>query len=414
MTLSFKKHAVYGGYAKHASHPDDSFERLIKEIPSSIDGDMRSTHQRDCDRIVHSTAFRRLKYKTQVFVEYEGDCYRTRLTHTLEVTRIARSLARALNLNEDLAEAVAFAHDLGHPPFGHAGEQVLNELMAEHGGFDHNVQALKIVTVLEKKYAAFDGLNLSWETIEGLIKHNGPLHNAPLQNNPLQSKSDGTENTISPLIKKIHENWDMRLLLYASAESQVAAIADDLAYNHHDLDDGIRADFFTIQELSSIPLVEACIRDITALYPSAPQDRFKHEVLRMILARMIADVSQETHRRLDIIKPECANDIRNASMPVVNFSEEMLDNVKQIQCFLSKRMYNHRSVKCIESKAKRVLRNLFRLWEQEPELLPQTWHEAVLSEEQRKAEIIADYIAGMTDRYALGEHSRMFDSSFTT
>ncbi len=387
--------------APYASIPSESRGRLCKEpeVPS------RSCFQRDRDRVIHSSSFRRLKHKTQVFVYHEGDHFRTRLTHSLEVAQIARSVCRSLHLNEDLGEALALAHDLGHPPFGHIGEQVLNECMAEHDGFDHNAQSLRLLTKLEHRYAQFDGLNLTWEALEGLAKHNGPLVDAPIDHkNPPKDLPFG--------FREFLPEFDLELHTYASAEAQVASIADDIAYSSHDLDDGLRAGLIEFDELKNIPIVAQIIDEVMLTYPSAPRDILIHELVRRIISRMVGDLMVESTRRIKELNPSSADDIRNADAPVIGFGRNMSAAVTGLKAFLFEKMYRHYLVNRMASKAKRVVKDLFDLYISEPECLPTEWSERAgepMSSET--ARVVADFIGGMTDRFAFREHAKLFDLS---
>jgi dGTPase len=358
---------------------------------------MRSPFQRDRDRIIHSTAFRRLKHKTQVFVYHEGDHYRTRLTHSLEVAQIARTIARALGLDEDLAEALALAHDLGHTPFGHAGEEALDAEMAPYGGFAHNDQTLRILTRLEHGYAEFDGLNLTWETLEGTVKHNGPLIGA-------------SEAPVPPSIAEYDRRHPLGLDTYAGPEAQVAALADDIAYNNHDLDDGLRADLFTCADLGQVPLAGPMFQEVADRYPGLEEPRLIHEAIRRMIDRMVRDVIAETGTRLTNAGVRSADDIRALGRPAVAFSETMREHDRALKRFLFERMYRHYRVNRMSSKAKRVVHDLFRLFLAEPECLPSEWRALVEDREAERARVIADYLAGMTDRFALDEHRRLFDT----
>jgi dGTPase len=378
--------------APYAVPPGHTRGRLVPEAES----EGRGPFQRDRDRIVHSTAFRRLKHKTQVFVVHEGDHYRTRLTHSLEVAQIARSVARRLRLNEDLAEALALAHDLGHPPFGHAGEEALNAAMAAFGGFDHNAQALKVVTQLERRYGAFDGLNLAWETLEGLAKHNGPVTDPPA------------------VVAAFSARFDLDLAGHASAEAQVAALADDIAYSNHDLDDGLRAGLFTLDDLRSLPLVGEAIAEAEAAFPGLAPDRLHHETIRRLINRMVGDLVGETSRRLEAAAPASAEAIRRHGAPVVAFSARGEAANRAIKAFLFARMYRHFRVNRMTLKAKRVVRELFSALLAAPNCLPTEWQEGAGSPgDAATAAQVCDYIAGMTDRFALDEHRRLFDLSAT-
>jgi dGTPase len=367
----------------------------------------RSSFRRDCDRIIHSTAFRRLKHKTQVFVFDEGDHYRTRLTHTLEVAQVARALARALGLDEDLAEALALAHDLGHPPFGHAGERALDECLAAFGGFDHNAQTLRVVTTLERRYPAFDGLNLTWETLEGLAKHNGPFTDR--QGHPLgRYRAHGVPETILDYSRV----QDLQLWSFASAEAQVAAFADDIAYDAHDIDDGLRAELFGLDDIAAVPLPGKIIGEIHAAYPGLDAARVVHEFIRRLIGLLIEDVTAETGRKLEALAPRSADDIRAAATPVVGFSPELGDAEHAIKSFLKPHMYRHSRVMRVMDQAAAVVRELFTRYSADAEALPAEWQEGLAGlDEAARARRIADFIAGMTDRFALAEHARLFDST---
>lgn len=360
---------------------------------------MRTAFQRDRDRIIHSVAFRRMKYKTQVFVYHEGDNYRTRLSHSLEVAQIARSIARVMGLDEDLAETLALAHDLGHTPFGHAGETALDACMTDFGGFDHNAQTLRIVTKLEHRYAEFDGLNLTWETLEGLVKHNGPVIT------PGRSLDDLPRATA-----EYAETQDLELDTYAGPEAQVAALADDIAYNNHDIDDGLRAGLFSIEDLMSVPFVGKVFNEVIDLYPGLDRSRIIHEAVRRLIGAMVEDVIAEMRQRLAQAKPRCAEDIRHANRAMVAFSAEMNEHNAALKAFLFERMYRHYRVNRSMSKAKRIVRDLFGLLHGEPNLLPPEWLLGCDGAGGTKtARRVCDFIAGMTDRFAIEEHRRLFD-----
>lgn len=360
---------------------------------------MRSPHQRDRDRIIHSAAFRRLEYKTQVFVNHEGDHYRTRLTHSLEVSQLARGIARSLKLNEDLAEALALAHDLGHTPFGHAGEEGLNEAMRAFGGFEHNAQTIRILTQLEHRYADFDGLNLTWETLEGVAKHNGPLVGAG-------------KKPIPRALKYYADQHDLELHTYASAEAQVAAIADDIAYNNHDLDDGLRAGFFTLDDLLILPLLGDIIKQVNGEHPMLSPQRQSHEIIRRMINKMVGDVLETTKARIKQNRISSPEHVRQLGQTLVTFSTEMEVVNRSIKSFLFKNMYRHYKVNRMSSKARRVVQDLFSFFIAEPNCLPGVWYaQTDGAGSQRTAELIADFIAGMTDRFALEEHARIFDPS---
>jgi dGTPase len=378
--------------APYAVRPQASRGRLHPEPESPT----RSPWQRDRDRIIHSSAFRKLQYKTQVFVNHEGDFYRTRLTHSIEVAQIARSLARTLRLDEDLAEALALAHDLGHPPFGHAGEEALNAGMKAFGGFDHNAQSLRVVTLLESRYGAFDGLNLTWETLEGLAKHNGPLRRPPAY------------------IADYSERFPLDLATHAGAEAQVAALADDIAYHSHDLDDGLRARLFAPEDLVHLPVVGPALAEARRVSLDMPPPRLRHETIRRVIDAFVTDVVGETGRRLAALEPADADAIRHARQPVVAFSASMAEANRVIKEFLFARMYRHWRVNRMTSKARRLTGELFALLHAQPELLPDDWRaRAGEGGGARAAAVVGDYIAGMTDRYAMDEHRRLTDLSIS-
>lgn len=362
------------------------------------DSPTRSCYQRDRDRILHSAAFRRLKHKTQVFVYHEGDHYRTRLTHSLEVSQIARSLARVLGLNEDLAEMLALAHDLGHPPFGHAGESVLAEKMAAFDGFDHNVQTFRIVTKLEGRYAEFDGLNLTWEAVEGLVKHNGPVAEA------LREKY-----ALVPAPGQNAAFADFRLADYASLEAQVAAISDDIAYNAHDVDDGLTARLFAVDDIQEVPLLQRIVDEVRGQYADLELTRLVHEVLRRLITEMVNDVIDEARRGLARIQPGSSDDVRACGSALAVFSEGMAKDIKILKTFLMNRMYRHYKVNRTTSYAKRIVAELFDQFLIQPQTLPTEWFNKCDAANSRvTARVVCDYIAGMTDRYALQEHKRLF------
>ncbi|MGZ8996255.1 MAG: deoxyguanosinetriphosphate triphosphohydrolase [Rhodospirillales bacterium] len=388
--------------APWACHSGESRGRLHPEAESAS----RSPFQRDRDRIIHSAAFRRLEYKTQVFVNHEGDFFRTRLTHSLEVSQIARSICRTLRLNEDLAEALALAHDLGHPPFGHAGEDALKEMMRPYGGFDHNAQSLRVVTRLEQRYAEFDGLNLTWETLEGIVKHNGPLTGKPGSG----GGDGGEEGRLPEAIAAYAEEHDLELHTFAGAEAQVTALADDIAYNNHDIDDGLRAGLFTINDLDAVPLVGDMFREVGRRYPGLASSRLIHEAVRRLIGLMVDDLATETRRRIDALAPRTAADIRRHPRPVAAFSVEMQGNDRALKDFLFDNMYRHYKLNRMTSKARRLVRDLFRLFVEEPGCLPTDWRRLAGGPgEVKTARVVADYVAGMTDRFAGDEHRRLFD-----
>jgi len=376
--------------------------RLFPEAPSPT----RTEYQRDRDRIIHSTAFRRLAHKTQVFVPHEGDHYRTRLTHTIEVGQIARAIARSLRLDEDLAEALALAHDLGHTPFGHTGEDALEEVMEPFGGFDHNAQALRIVTRLEKRYADHDGLNLAWETLEGLVKHNGPLLQP--DGSPIPRYA---ARGLPIAIVEFDARWPLDLASFASAEAQAAAIADDVAYNAHDIDDGLRAGLFAIEDLRSVDFVGDLVREIDARHPGLEPGRFVHELGRRLITRFVEDAIREGGARLAQAAPQSAADVRAQPRPMVTFSDAMQGADKAIKGFLYPHMYRHPRVMKVRVEAAQVVRRLARAFLEDPGLMPGEWAtaaQAMKADERRRARLVCDYMAGMTDRYALAEHRRLF------
>jgi len=382
--------------AVFATFPGSSRGRFWPEDESPT----RSCYQRDRDRIIHSTAFRRLKHKTQVFVQHEGDYYRTRLTHSLEVSQIARSIARVLGLDEDLAEALALSHDLGHPPFGHAGEAALDSCMKDHGGFDHNAQALALVTRLEHRYLDFDGLNLTWETLEGLVKHNGPLI--------------GRADPGKALPEAIaHYPWDLELASYAGLEAQIASLSDDIAYVNHDIDDGLRAELFDAADLLEVPLAGPIFRALTLAHPGIERGRLIGEAVRRVITRMVADVVEETTRRLARYGPKSAAEVRACGQATAEFSEELRSEVQELKSFLYRRMYRHQRVIEVMQGAQRMLTQLFQALMDNPSLLPNDWSaQCGLPGESRTARAVCDYVAGMTDRFALQEYRRIFHMDF--
>ena len=381
--------------------PDQSRGRRFNEPPSL----RRSAFRRDCDRVIHANAFRRLKHKTQVFVFHEGDHYRTRLTHTLEVAQIARALARQLGLDEDLTETLALAHDLGHPPFGHAGERALDECLRDHGGFDHNAQSLRVVTLLERRYPAFDGLNLTWEALEGIVKHNGPLIDR--NGEPVgRYRERGVPVGISDYVAQ----HDLELWSHASLEAQVAAVADDIAYDAHDIDDGLRAGLFTVDDLGAIPLIADINAVIIARYPVLDEARRGADLVRELISYLIEDVFSETRKRLAVVKPRGVADVRDHDGTIVSFSTEAEKAEAAIKSFLKARMYRHERVMSVMRDAETVVRNLFARYRAESGDLPAEWlaHEGD-EDDASRARRIGDFIAGMTDRYAIIEHQRLFD-----
>ncbi|WP_299827035.1 deoxyguanosinetriphosphate triphosphohydrolase [uncultured Roseobacter sp.] len=374
--------------AVYASDPNHARGRRVREEESTF----RSCFQRDRDRIIHASAFRRLKHKTQVFIEHEGDYYRTRLTHSIEVAQVARTIAGALGLNGELTEAVALAHDLGHTPFGHTGEDALSVLMAPYGGFDHNAQAIRIVTHLERHYADFDGLNLTWETLEGIAKHNGPV--------------------VGPVpwaLKAYNDQHDLELYTYASAEAQVAAIADDVAYNHHDLHDGLRAELFSTDELAALPILNACFEEVDGTYPGLNYYRRRHEALRRFFGMLVEDVIDFAQERLRELEPQSVDDVRGAGRTIIRFSDDVFSDLKVIRSFLFDRMYRAPSVVKMRAQVTQVVEELFPYFMAHPDQLPKQWRKDVqeVSDEIDLARIVSDYISGMTDRFALQEHERL-------
>ncbi len=383
--------------APFACLPEGSRGRLHAERMSSF----RSPFQRDRDRIIHSSAFRRLKHKTQVFVEHEGDYYRTRLTHSIEVAQVARTISGVLGLNTDLAEAIALAHDLGHTPFGHTGEDALGALMEPFGGFDHNAQALRIVSRLEQHYADFDGLNLTWESLEGIAKHNGPVTGPNAD-----KKHDGP---LPYALAEVNAAWDLELHTHASAEAQVAAIADDVAYSHHDLHDGLRSGLFTEDDLMALPVTGPAFAEVDALYPGLEKMRRRHEALRRVFGRMVEDVIAVAKNRLDAAQPKSVDDIRLMGTTVIRFSKPLYQELKVIRSFLFHRMYRAPSVMEVRAKVTLVVQDLFAAYMADPTLLPDGW-QAELRAAQGQVEVarrVADYVAGMTDRFAIQEHARL-------
>lgn len=385
--------------APFACQPEDSRGRRHAEGMSTF----RSPFQRDRDRIIHSSAFRRLKHKTQVFIEHEGDYYRTRLTHSLEVAQVARTISGVLGLNTDLAECIALAHDLGHTPFGHTGEDALSRLMAPYGGFDHNAQALRIVTRLERHYADFDGLNLTWESLEGIAKHNGPL---------IGPHADA-KHAGAPLpyaLVSVNNDWDLELHTHASAEAQVAAIADDVAYSHHDLHDGLRSGLFTEDDLMELPVTAPAFEEVDRLYPGLDRMRRRHEALRRVFGRMVEDVIAVAQNRLTAAQPRSAEEIRLMGTTIIRFSKPLYQELKAVRSFLFHRMYRAPSVVKMRAEVTAMLDDLFPLFLNQPGLLPEEWREdvAAAADETALARVVVDYVAGMTDRFAIQEHHRLF------
>ncbi|MAK61815.1 MAG: deoxyguanosinetriphosphate triphosphohydrolase [Ponticaulis sp.] len=379
----------------YASDPARSQGRFVDEPDSPT----RTPFQRDRDRIIHASAFRRLKMKTQVFVAHEGDHFRTRLTHSLEVAQIARSVARTLGLDEDLAEALALAHDLGHPPFGHAGEDELDLCMEEFGGFDHNAQTLRVVTRLEQRYPTFDGLNLCFETLEGLVKHNGPLLSETKRFSDLPQA-----------FRDFPHLEALELDSYAGPEAQVAALSDDIAYNNHDIDDGLSAGLFSIEDIKDVPLVGRVFTQVQKDYPLLERERVIAEAVRRLIGIWINDLTSESSHRANRLKPKSVEDVRALREPLIAFSDQLADEIKELRRFLMERMYRHYKVNRKRSQAKRILKELFALFLNEPDTLPPPWSEqAQQAPRDGRARLICDYIAGMTDNFAIQEHRRLFN-----
>ena len=382
--------------APYACQPASSRGRYWPEEESAT----RTCYQRDRDRIIHSTGFRRLKHKTQVFVQHEGDYYRTRLTHSLEVAQIARSLSRVLGLDEDLAEALALSHDMGHPPFGHAGEAALNACMAGYGGFDHNAQALALVTRLEHRYAAFDGLNLTWECLEGLVKHNGPL-----------LAGGASKATLPEAIADFP--WDLELSTYAGLEAQIAALSDDIAYVNHDIDDGLRAGLFETEDLFEVALVGPIFRGVTQAHPQLERGRTIGEAVRRLISLMAGDVVAETARGLEALRPQSVGDIRKHEGPLAAFSRALRAEISGLKEFLSLRRYRHQRVMQVMQNAQVALTSLFDAFMADPALLPPDWMaQCRAAGDSMTARVVCDYIAGMTDGFALQEYRRIFHMEF--
>lgn len=374
--------------APYASDPAHARGRLVPEEESVF----RSCYQRDRDRIIHSSAFRRLKHKTQVFVEHEGDYFRTRLTHSIEVAQVARTISGALNLNVELTEAVALAHDLGHTPFGHTGEDALDALMAPYGGFDHNAQAVRIVTTLERHYAEFDGLNLTWDTLEGLAKHNGPV-----------------TGDLPYALADYNARHDLELHTHASAEAQVAALSDDIAYNNHDLHDGLRAGLFTEADVRALPIVGPSYAEVDRRYPGLDAYRRQHEALRRVFGVMVEDVITTSRAILSDAAPKSVEEVRHLGHPVIRFSDALWADLKQIREFLFTRMYRAPTVVEMRERVTGVVEDLFLFYLEKPQFLPEEWREVVAGavDQTALARLVSDYISGMTDRFALEQHARL-------
>jgi dGTPase len=399
--LEFPPETCLAPLAPYATHASRSRGRLHPE-PDSKSG--RSPFQRDRDRIIHSGAFRKLQYKTQVFINHEGDYYRTRLTHSLEVAQITRNICRALNLDEDLGEAVALAHDLGHTCFGHTGEDALAECMKDVGGFFHNDQTVRICTNVEQRYAEFDGLNLSWETLEGIAKHNGPLKGPQAD---MKKHGEGVTETIAALDKV----WPLELDGHAGLEAQVAALGDDIAYLSHDMDDGLRSEIIHISDIADLPLVGEFLREIDSKYPGLNERRRRHELHRRMVGALVEDVLAETRSRLAAIKPRSVEEVRAAGAPFVQFSAEMFKTQKVIRDYLFKNVYKSYRINRVRTKAFRIVKDLYQVFMSHPDTLPESWQQAIPAgaSERVKARVVADYIAGMTDRFAIDEHRRLYD-----
>ena len=357
----------------------------------------RSIYQRDRDRVIHSSAFRRLEHKTQVFVHHEGDHYRSRLTHSLEVSQIARTIARMLVLDEDLSEVIALAHDLGHTPFGHAGEEALNKSMSDYGGFDHNAQTLRIITLLEKKYFSFDGLNLTWETLEGIVKHNGPLE----------------ENNLPFAIQDYLKNgMNLEIETWCGPEAQVAALSDDIAYFSHDFEDGVRANFFTLEEIiDTFSILSDAKKNLNKKINDYSVKRIVNEIRRLIISKMITDLVIKTKENIKIFQPKSSQDVRLLGKPLIEFSDAMTLSMREIRAFLTTKMYKHYEINRMTSKARRIVSDLFKIYSKEADCLPNEWklNYDMAKNSFARNRIITDYIAGMTDRFAINEHKKLYD-----
>ena len=381
--------------AAFAADPARSRGRRWPEAESTT----RSAFERDRDRIIHSSGFRRLKGKTQVFVAHEGDHFRTRLTHSLEVAQIARSVARRLHLDEDLAEACALVHDMGHPPFGHTGEQALDACLKPWGGFDHNAQTLRVVTRLERRYPSFNGLNLSWETLEGTVKHNGPM---------LSVGQSITE--LAPVWQDLNAKFDMDLTTFASAEAQVAGVADDIAYNNHDIDDALNAGIFTQAELcAEVPMAATVFESVARDYPGLELHRARGEAVRRLIGIWVGDLVAESQRRIDLYQPQTVDDVRGLPQSLVGFSDDMMVKAAQLRTFLYARMYRHWKLNRARSQARRIVQELFDVFSVEPDTLPPEWQARNSLDPAKAARLVCDYIAGMTDDFAINEHRKLFN-----
>ncbi|HVY12143.1 MAG TPA: deoxyguanosinetriphosphate triphosphohydrolase, partial [Alphaproteobacteria bacterium] len=372
--------------APYATQAAASKGRLFKEPESPT----RTAYQRDRDRIIHCGAFRRLRNKTQVFIESEGDYFRTRLTHSLEVAQIARTIARVLQVDEDLAEALALAHDMGHTCFGHAGEKALDEAMQPYGGFDHNEQTFRILTQLEKRYASFDGLNLTWDTLEGVVKHNGPL------------------KKLLPTFSEFQKKWDLEFSTHAGIEAQIAALSDDIAYNTHDFDDGFRAGFFKMDALAELPIFNTIVKQTLARYPGIEENRLIQEIVRQAIGFLINDLLEETRHRLAEVKPQNAEQVRKAGKPMVGFSPPVQKSLAELHSFLMNNMYRHGKVNAMNVWAGQMVKGLFESFMNNPARLPPEWRKEAGHSPQLQARLVADYVAGMTDRFAEAEYARLY------
>lgn len=401
--MNFKPQNYELQLCNYAQKGSNSRGRLFEEGESAH----RSPFQRDRDRIIHTTAFRRLQFKTQVFVNHEGDHFRNRLTHTIEVAQIARTLSKALGLNEELAESLALSHDLGHTPFGHCGEDVLNDCLSDIGGFEHNAQSLKIVTKLEKRYAKFDGLNLTWEALEGLVKHNGPVTDK--HGNPTKKYQ---KNGVPTYVAEFCQGFDLEINKFSNLEAQVAACADDVAYNNHDIDDGLRAGLFDFEDLFDLPIFGDVMRDIRAQHSDISATRQMHEANRVLIGLLVEDILENTQKNVDIFNIKTTADVHNAPQAIGNFSADILTAISALHDFLMTNMYRSKSVVKERVAAAQILQDLFETYLKSPENLPKDWQldqeGSQLDTSKRK---IGDFIAGMTDRFAITEHQRLFAST---
>ncbi len=380
--------------APYACDPDQSRGRLHDGHDDETRGP-RNMFQRDRDRIIHSIAFRRLRHKTQVFIAPDGDHYRVRLTHSLEVAQIGRTIARALGLDEDLTEALCLAHDIGHPPFGHAGEDALKEAMAPSGGFDHNAQTLRTLTRLESPYPLWRGLNLSWELLEGLAKHNGPV--------------------VAPgwALRDVDHEFPLALTQHASLEAQIASISDDIAYDNHDIDDGIRAGILSLEQLFELPFVETRWRDIHDRYPGARRETLIRELIRQQIGMMVNDVIESTRRRIADLSIATVDDVRNAGQAIGCFSDELASRERALKAFMYANLYHHESQLAAAAEARRIVADLFQAYSADTDLLPSEWRDALPMSEPERSRQIGDFLAGMTDRYATDRHREIFGEGLT-